>query len=152
MKSENGLSVLLEAVAARAKQHPTAFGHWYIDGGTPVDCSDGITCVSYKALESARTALLRKIQTQLDRPGMGPESLRTFLAQLRPADLGLGREAIRNQATKFFSDLRYAFSPKGPELKSSARYLPSGLRGRPCGALSRLPCSFDLRHVSGKSR
>lgn len=89
VKSENGLSVLLEAVAARAKQHPTAFGHWYIDGGTPVDCSDGITCVSYKGLESARTALLRKIQTQLDRPGMGPESLRTFLAQLRPVDLGL---------------------------------------------------------------
>jgi hypothetical protein len=89
VKSENGFATLLEAVSARAKEHPAPFGHWYIDGGEAVDCPDGIACVSYKGLETARTALLRKIQTELDRPGMGPESLRTFLAQLRPADLGL---------------------------------------------------------------
>jgi hypothetical protein len=89
VKSENGFAMLMEAVAARAKAHPAPFGHWYVDGGKAGSCPAGITSVSYKGLEPARVALLRKIQGELDRPGMGPESLRTFLAQLRPADLGL---------------------------------------------------------------
>ena len=29
------------------------------------------------------------MQTELDRPGMGPEALRTLLARMRPADLGM---------------------------------------------------------------
>ncbi|MGC2475861.1 MAG: hypothetical protein WA485_16080, partial [Candidatus Sulfotelmatobacter sp.] len=55
-----------------------------------------LTCVSYKALEPVRVALLRKMQGELDRPGMGPESLRTFLAQLRPADIEMVRLAPKN--------------------------------------------------------
>jgi hypothetical protein len=35
--------------------------------------------------------LLRHMQTELERPGMGPEALRTALAQLRPADLGVDK-------------------------------------------------------------
>jgi hypothetical protein len=31
------------------------------------------------------------MQTELERPGMGPEALRTLLAQMRPADLGMDR-------------------------------------------------------------
>jgi hypothetical protein len=31
------------------------------------------------------------MQTEFDRPGMGPEALRTFLARMRPADLGMDR-------------------------------------------------------------
>lgn len=91
VKPEDGLQRLLEAVAARAKSHPAPFGHWYIDGGEEADHASTLTSVSYKALEPARAALLRRMQPELDRPGMGPEALRTLLAQLRPADLGMDR-------------------------------------------------------------
>jgi len=93
---EGGLRILLDAVGARAKAHSLPYGHWYIDGGEATDCSPEITCISYKALESVRVALLRKMQGELDRPGMGPEALRTFLAQLRPADMEMGRLAPKN--------------------------------------------------------
>ena len=86
---ENGLQQLLDAVAARAKSHLTPYGHWYIDGGEPADHAPELTCVSYKGLESARAALLRRMQAAVSRPGMGPEALRTIMAQLRPADLGM---------------------------------------------------------------
>jgi hypothetical protein len=89
VKPDNGLELLLNAVAARAKAHPVAYGHWYIDGGREADHSPSLACVSYQALETARAALLHNIQTELQRPGMGPEELRTHLARLVPADLGM---------------------------------------------------------------
>ena len=89
VKPADGLAQLLGAVAARAKSHPVPYGHWYIDGGEEAEHSPDITCVSYKKLDQARAALLRGMQAELQRPGMGPEALRTLLAQLRPADLGL---------------------------------------------------------------
>ena len=87
---ENGLRLLLDAAAARAQKHPAPYGHWYIDGGEEADHAAELTTVSYRALEPARAALLGRIQTELARPGMGPEALRTVLAQLRPWDLGVG--------------------------------------------------------------
>jgi hypothetical protein len=93
IKPENGLRQLLDAVAARAKAHPAAYAHWYVDGGEEVDHATSLTCVSYKSLEPARAALLHKMQSEIDRPGMGPEALRTLLAQMRPADLGMDRES-----------------------------------------------------------
>jgi hypothetical protein len=93
VKPGNGLSLLLNAVAARAKAHPVAYGHWYIDGGQPADHSPLLTCVSYQALQSARAALLRNIQAEIQRPGMGPEELRTHLARLVPSELGMDKAA-----------------------------------------------------------
>jgi hypothetical protein len=92
---ENGLEYLLDAVTARARAHPAPYAHWYIDGGESVTCDPAVTCVSYKALETTRTALLRKMQEEIDRPGMGPEALRTTMAQMRPSDLGMDRGASR---------------------------------------------------------
>jgi hypothetical protein len=91
VKPENGLRMLLDAVAARAKAHPIPYAHWYIDGGEPADYDAVLTCVSYSALEPVRTALLRKIRAEVEQPGMGPEALRTILAQMRPADLGMDK-------------------------------------------------------------
>lgn len=85
---ENGLAHLLDAVAVRARAHPVPYGHWYIDGGQEANHDPALTCVSYNALEPARAALLRKMRGEIEKPGMGPEALRTLLAQLRPADLG----------------------------------------------------------------
>jgi|SRR5579859_17111 len=92
VKAENGLRQLLDAVAARAKAHTVPYGHWYVDGGEVADYDPALTVVSYAALEPARAALLRKMREEIDRPGMGPEALRTVLAQLRPSDLGMERQ------------------------------------------------------------
>lgn len=88
---ESGLQYLLDAVTVRAKAHPAPYAHWYIDGGESVACDPALTCMSYKALEPTRTVLLRKMQEEIDRPGMGPEALRTTMAQMRPSDLGMDR-------------------------------------------------------------
>ncbi len=91
VKPDNGLSLLLNAVAGRAQANPAPYGHWYIDGGQESEHSPSITCVSYHALEPARDALLHDLQTEINRPGMGPEELRTHLARLVPSDLGMSK-------------------------------------------------------------
>src|SRR2546423_2397490 len=77
VKAENGLEQLLQAVAARAKAHPTPFAHWYIDGGTEAPHDPVLTCISYAGLVAPRAVLLAKMRSEIDRPGMGPEALRT---------------------------------------------------------------------------
>ena len=89
VKPENGLSLLLEAVAERAKAHPAPYGHWYVDGGQAADHDSILTSISYNALEATRVALLNRIHSEIERPGMGPEALRSIMAQLRPADIGM---------------------------------------------------------------
>ena len=89
VKPDNGVEVLLEAVGKRAAAHPVPYGHWYIEGGQVLDHSRSLTCVSWPGLEPVRAALLRNMQAEITRPGMGPEELRTHLAQLMPADLGM---------------------------------------------------------------
>jgi hypothetical protein len=88
---ENGFPQLLEAVTERARSHPAPYGHWYIDGGQAVPRDPALTCVSYDALAPVRTALLAKIQAETKKTGVGPEALRTTMAQLRPAELGMGK-------------------------------------------------------------
>ncbi|MGA8101018.1 MAG: hypothetical protein WB869_02615 [Candidatus Acidiferrales bacterium] len=87
---ENGLQQLLDAVASRAKVHPDPYAHWYVDGGEAAPHDPSLTCVSYHALEPARAALSSKLRVEIQRPGMGPEALRTLLAQMHPGDLGFG--------------------------------------------------------------
>jgi len=106
VKPENGVQLLLDGVAARAKAHPVPFGHWYIEGGQEVDHSPLLTCVSYQALEPVRAALLNNMQAQIRRPGMGPEELRTHLARLSPEDLGMasGDPALNYFQLKVFTE------------------------------------------------
>jgi hypothetical protein len=89
IKFENGLALLLSAAAARAKAHPVPYGHWYVDGGQPADHSPLLTSISYQALEPVRAALLKNIEAEINRPGMGPEELRTHLARLSPTEIGM---------------------------------------------------------------
>ncbi|HEX2919383.1 MAG TPA: hypothetical protein VHN81_12755 [Edaphobacter sp.] len=86
---ENGVQQLLGAVATRAQAHPIPYAHWYIEGGQTMEHSSMLTCVSYRSLEPVRVALLRTMQAEIKRPGMGPEELRTRLAELQPSDVGL---------------------------------------------------------------
>jgi hypothetical protein len=89
LKTESGLQLLLAAVGARAKATPVPYGHWYVDGGEADAHDPRITCMSYKALDRARSALLKNMQEEIQRPGMGPEELRTLLAEMKPSDLGM---------------------------------------------------------------
>ena len=91
VNAEHGLRDLLEFAAIRAKSHPAPYAHWCIDGGQEVAFDAALTCISYRALEPARTLLSGKLQKEIEQPGMGPEQLRTVMAQLRPSDLGLDR-------------------------------------------------------------
>ncbi len=89
LKPDDGVSLLLTAAAKRAKAHPVPYGHWYVDGGRASEHSSDLICVSYQGLDPLRTALLKTMQGDINRPGMGPEELRTRLAHLTPADLGV---------------------------------------------------------------
>jgi hypothetical protein len=91
IKPENGTAILLAAAASRAQAHSIPYAHWYVDGGQSTDHSPRLTCVSYKTMEPVRDALLKNMQTQIQRPGMGPEELRTRMARLVPADLGMDK-------------------------------------------------------------
>ena len=99
VQPENGAKLLLDSVAARAKAHPAAYAHWYVDGGQAIEHDPAITFISYHALEPARAALSNKMRAEIERPGMGPEALRTLLARMRPADLGLNSadDAVLNR-------------------------------------------------------
>jgi len=89
VEPENGFHLLLDAVAARAKAHPAPYAHWYIDGGEEARYDPALTCVSYGALAPARAALAAKMRAEIERPGMGPEALRTLMARMHPEDLGM---------------------------------------------------------------
>ena len=106
VKPEAGMQQLLTAVAARAEAHPVPYGHWYIDGGKPAEHPSSLTAVSYQALEPARAALLKKMQADIQRPGMGPEELRTHLALLSPTDLGMesGDEVLNRFQIKMLTE------------------------------------------------
>ena len=91
IKPENGLELLLTGVTSRAKAHPAPYAHWYVDGGQAADHDPSLTCVQYQKLEPVRSALLKYMQAEIQRPGMGPEELRTNLARLLPSDLGMNK-------------------------------------------------------------
>jgi hypothetical protein len=98
VKPEDGVELLLSAVAARAKAHPIPYAHWYIDGGREAKYDPAITCVSYGALQTARAALSAKMRTEIERPGMGPEALRSLMARMTPEDIGI--DAIQEKPTQ----------------------------------------------------
>src|SRR5206468_3202871 len=86
---------------------PSAFAHWYVDGGAALPHGTGVTCVSYEQLSPMRQALLKRIQTDIAMPGMGPEELRTRLARLTPAELEMesaGDEVLSRFQLKLFTE------------------------------------------------
>lgn len=89
VKPDNGCAILLQAVAARAREHPIPYAHWYIDGAVQESIScDALSYVSYNKLQPVRNIMLRKMRTAYE-SGTGSEALRTMFAQIRPEELGL---------------------------------------------------------------
>ena len=86
---QNGVRLLLGRAAARAKEDPVSFAHWYVDGNAPaMASSDGLTALSYLELEPVRSAVVTKLKSLLV-ARRGTEARRSVLAQLRPHDIGL---------------------------------------------------------------
>ncbi|MGI4757612.1 MAG: hypothetical protein ACRYGF_12285 [Janthinobacterium lividum] len=91
---QGGLEHLLSIMAARARLHPTEYAHWYVDGAASAPHDACLTSVSYANLAPARTVLLKRIEAEVGKPGMGPEQLRSYLMRLSPADLHMAGDAL----------------------------------------------------------
>ncbi|GAC1416475.1 MAG: hypothetical protein NVSMB62_06160 [Acidobacteriaceae bacterium] len=108
VQPERGMEILLDEVQRRAQASAVsphdsdAFVHWYIDGGA-VEAAPAATQISYAALQPARQRLLQRTQQAIESGGMGPERLRSMLAQLRPGDIGLpGGDGVGNDVLSHF--------------------------------------------------
>ena len=99
VQQANGLGTLIEAVAKRAAAHPLPYGHWYIDGGSPMQAADRVTHVSYAALAPARAALQGRMQKFYEASVFDPEAFRTRMAQIGPGEIGLnsGGDEVLNR-------------------------------------------------------
>jgi hypothetical protein len=89
---ERGLERLLAIAAERAQAHPAPYAHWYVDGGAAAAYDPVLACVSYAALAPARERLLKDIQHEVQKPGMGPEELHSHLARITPGELGMTQD------------------------------------------------------------
>ena len=89
---DRAIETLLSVLEDRVRAHPIPYAHWYVDGGMPLPHSPRIACVSYENLGPLRGSLLKRMQAQIERPGMGPEELRTLLARMTPEDLSMDKE------------------------------------------------------------
>jgi hypothetical protein len=133
--------------AALAKRHPIPYGHWYIDGGELAGYDSILTCISYGALQPTRTALLARIHSEIELPGMGPESLRSSMAQLRPSDLG--KEAANDQVLKRFQ-LNLLTEGSGTQIFSTT--FAQWAARRHSGVHSHSRSWSGSRHGNGKKR
>jgi hypothetical protein len=88
-----GLEVIVDTLRARAADHPEPYGHWYIDGAAkPSSSVAGLTCISYDELAPVRETLAAKMKAAYESPAFSPEVLRTTLAEVVPATVGMSGE------------------------------------------------------------
>jgi len=93
---QNGLQIVLEAVARRSRLLSSPFAHWYIDGGSAETVSGEVSRVSYESLAPIRADLIARMRKIEQSKTMGPEALVTALAQIQPEDLGLKSTVLNN--------------------------------------------------------
>ena len=90
----NGWPEILSAVQARAAKQPTAYRHWYIDGGVADPAAGKSLCrTSYEGMKPVREAVLAKIHEIIASGHGGPEQLRTAMAEITPKELKFGSNA-----------------------------------------------------------
>lgn len=80
----------VQAVAQRAEAGPAPFAHWYVDGGVATRTSSAVSALSWAQVKPLRLLLLGRMQQATATPGGGPETLRSALAELRPAQRRAG--------------------------------------------------------------
>ena len=87
--ADNGYASALEFVSRRALQIPAPFAHWYVEGNQTDAQPQGVSVVTYSSLAPARVTLINKMVQTMKPGGGGPERLRTELARMQPAEVGL---------------------------------------------------------------
>jgi hypothetical protein len=85
-----GWQEILSAVQARAAKQPTAYRHWYIDGGATDAAGSGLATTSYEGMKLVREAVLNQIHEIIASGHGGPEQLRTAMAEITPRELKFG--------------------------------------------------------------
>jgi hypothetical protein len=99
VRPANGLRILIERGAARARRAPAPFAHWYIDGGTaPAVPRTALEVLAFRELDSVRDAVVSRLRSMIV-AGTGVEARRTALMKLAAEDIGLkgdAQEAVRN--------------------------------------------------------
>jgi hypothetical protein len=90
MSQEGGLAAMAGWLGNRAAQIPDRYAHWSISGGTAA-AQPGITTISYEGLAQPRAAMSAVLRKSFE-GGMGSEALRTRLAAMKPADIGLAAD------------------------------------------------------------
>jgi len=80
-----GTTTILNQLAARARETPIPFGHWYIDGGNPLPLeTDAISRLSWQGSIAVRREVLQKAQTIIGSGAAGPEMLHSIMAAWEP--------------------------------------------------------------------
>lgn len=87
--SDDALPSALAAATSRAKQFPSDFGHWYLDGGSFDSPPDpNLSCLSWSDLKSVRAAILTRMRSVIESGHGGPEELRTLMIETTPEEVG----------------------------------------------------------------
>lgn len=97
---KSGLQTLIATLQLRAQRYSGNYAHWYIDGGEPEAVfgpASGITVVSYERLAPAirkELSLMNQFSTQPPKSGgTTVEAVTSYMADMKPRDLGLGDSA-----------------------------------------------------------
>lgn len=97
---DGGLQSIGSWLSRRASNAQDPYAHWAISGAEPFASSSGnVTSISYGALTEPRAAMSAVLRRSFD-GNMNAEVLRTKLAAMRPADIGL--DSTRDPATAWF--------------------------------------------------
>ena len=89
VKPEKGSEMIAGTLKARAAAHEIPYAHWYVDGADNSAALPGFTAVSYNALAPVRRKLAALMLKAYESPKFDPELLRTTLAEITPAKVGM---------------------------------------------------------------
>ena len=96
----NGFEDIVKLLEQRTAAQPQPYAHWFVDGGkSPVNHSE-VALVSYDDLTPVRGALTSKMRQAFE-AGTSPERLRTMLAEMTPASLGMTGSAANEVLDRF---------------------------------------------------
>ncbi len=88
----DGVASTMRVLEARAAAQPAPFAHWFIDGGTTPNRIANAATVSYDELAPLRDTLTAKMRQAFE-SRMSSEALRSMLAEMTPASLGIDSRA-----------------------------------------------------------
>jgi hypothetical protein len=85
VETGGGMAEILGKLAARAAGTPVPYGHWYIDGASPLPIESGaVSSFSWSESSLVRDALLQEVQSVIGSGAAGPEMLRSIMATWAP--------------------------------------------------------------------